>query len=506
MRMYAGYYSMEKINLSPNPISLIESMRDIGYSLETAIADVIDNSISAKSQFIEIRFDWNNSKPWLAIIDDGLGMNKSELISAMRIGSKNPLDRRDVDDLGRFGLGLKTASFSQCRCLTVLSKKNKIISCTKWDLDIIASEKSNQWSLCLLSPDEVICNCPGLSFVVDEYLLNRESGTIVLWEKLDKINDGTSNKNKESNLNASINSVRNHLELVFHRFLSPSPGEFKVAISINNNKLESFDPFNQVKSTELREEKFRFEGEVIKVQPYVLPYHNKVTKAEWKKYAGKNGYLLEQGFYVYRNRRLIIHANWFRMIRKEELTKLLRVKVDIPNTLDHLWKIDIKKSNAFPPLGVRDELKRIIGKIEFSGKKVYKQKGQMISENVKYPTWLRIAKDNQIFYQINKEHPVVEKYLADLSEREKGDFHDIISMLESTFPRETFFNDVATKPEQMKTDKLEKDQIKRLLELFLQDTKGPVNQTKLREITQIVPFASNKALTKDIIKELGYEL
>ncbi len=495
---------MEKINLSPDPISLVESMRDIGYSLETAIADIIDNSITAKAQSINIRFDWNNNDPWLSVVDDGLGMNKTELISAMRLGSKSPLESRNSDDLGRFGLGLKTASFSQCRRLTVLSKKNKLVTFAEWNLDSLSDSENNPWSLSVFEGQEVERHGV-LNYLLNEYLKSTPSGTIVLWGNIDRINNSTHKLSSETQFNEDIVKVKNHLELVFHRYLSPSPGESKIKLFLNNNYLESFDPFNSTKSTELRKEEFRYEGEVITVQPYVLPHHNKISEVDWKKYAGKKGYLHEQGFYVYRNRRLIIYANWFRLIRKEELTKLLRVMIDIPNNLDQLWKIDVKKSNAFPPSGVREELKRIIQKIEYAGKKVYKQRGQSITDKISYPSWNRIAKDNQIFYQINRAHPILKKYIEKLSQTEEEDFKDVISMIESTFPRQTFFNDTATNPEQMNADRLDKEQIKRLLVLFLGDTNRSISEERFKEISQIEPFASNINLTNNVMKELGYE-
>jgi len=121
-------------DLKPDPASLIESMRDIGYSMETAVADLIDNSITAESSNIDIRFSWNDGDPWLAIIDDGCGMDSDELTNAMRLGSRNPLEERDKKDLGRYGLGLKTASFSQCRKLTVISKVGESIEGREWNL------------------------------------------------------------------------------------------------------------------------------------------------------------------------------------------------------------------------------------------------------------------------------------------------------------------------------------------------------------------------------------
>src|SRR5258708_3144611 len=107
---------------TPHAGNMIEDFRSIGYSLQTAIADIVDNSIAAKEKNIWIDLEWNGENTAVIITDDGIGMSKDELINAMRPGSKNPLADRSSEDLGRFGLGLKTASFSQCRILTVATK------------------------------------------------------------------------------------------------------------------------------------------------------------------------------------------------------------------------------------------------------------------------------------------------------------------------------------------------------------------------------------------------
>src|SRR5690242_7095982 len=145
----------KKINVPPSPTSLIEALRDIGYSIQTAIADIIDNSITANASNIQIRFAWNSGDSWLAIIDNGAGMTKDELINAIRLGSANPLRKRAGNDLGRFGLGMKTASFSQCRQLTVLSKKTKEVSCCEWDLDAISQSSEAGWMLSDLDLDAI---------------------------------------------------------------------------------------------------------------------------------------------------------------------------------------------------------------------------------------------------------------------------------------------------------------------------------------------------------------
>lgn len=490
---------MRKIDVSPRPYSLIESLRDIGYSLETAIADIIDNSITANSKNIHVRFSWNNAKPWLAIIDDGHGMDYDELISAMRFVSQNPLQQRDSKDLGRFGLGMKTASISQCRSLTVFSKRNKTSNSAQWDLDYLASLETNNWSLKTELPEK-----SSLLFkLAESYLGELESGTIVFWDKLDRLGGSNGKVSKESQFNEAVFNVRKHIELVFHRYLSPKTGQRSLNIYFNENALQAFDPFNSTKSAELREEEFLYENERILVQPYILPHHNKLSKSEWRKYAGERGYLHEQGFYVYRNRRLIIYGTWFRLIPKKELTKLLRVRVDIPNTLDHLWKIDIKKSHAFPPPGIRDGLKRIINKIEFAGKRVYKQRGQKLTSDVKTPAWKRIARENQIFYEINYEHPLI-KQLLNQNESSKSQLAEVVlNMLEVSFPRDAFFSDLASSPESVSVNSLTKDKIIELLEFFNIDFESSRN--RIAVILQMEPFASNRELTKQIFKERGYE-
>ena len=147
---YSKYQTTSAI---PEASSMIETFRAIGYNIETAIADIIDNSISANSKNIWINFEWKGSKTWLSIKDDGIGMNDAELIQAMRPGSKNPLQERNQKDLGRFGLGLKTASFSQARKLTVISKKADYKSVFwTWDLDFV--NKTGNWDLIKYLHDE----------------------------------------------------------------------------------------------------------------------------------------------------------------------------------------------------------------------------------------------------------------------------------------------------------------------------------------------------------------
>ncbi len=131
---------------TPRPGALIESLRSIGYDLPTAVADIIDNSLTASARQVDIVFHWAGANSWICILDDGIGMPDRKLFEAMRPGSQNPLQTRSSNDLGRFGLGLKTASFSQARRLTVITKTTRgSIAVREWDLDYV--EREDEWRL-----------------------------------------------------------------------------------------------------------------------------------------------------------------------------------------------------------------------------------------------------------------------------------------------------------------------------------------------------------------------
>jgi hypothetical protein len=493
---------MKQIESIPNPSSLMESMREIGYSTDSSVADIIDNSITAKAKSIHIRYSWNNGKPWIAIIDDGLGMNHKTLINAMKMGSANPTDERDADDLGRFGLGMKTASLSQSRRFTVLTKNQDDYSVAQWDLDDLKENTDNKWMMNLYTMGEIEKNLKGLDH---QYLSKKNNGTIVFWDNIDRIDIGDNPRNQESKFNEVMMGVRSHLELVFHRYLSPMVGKTKISILINEDVLDPFDPFFSNKSEEMPYQEFLYGNSSVKVQPFVLPHHSRVTKEEYKRYEGKRGYLQEQGFYIYRNRRLIIYANWFRLIPKAEITKLLRVKIDIPNSLDHLWKIDVKKSNAIPPVGVKEELKKIVGKIEIAGIKVFKKKGKRLISNIKEPAWERFIKENQIEYRINRQHRLIKNHLKDLNKNQKKYTENLFSTLESSFPRDMYFSDIASEPENISSASLSLEQIEELLAIYIDPNGKKPTKEKLKDILRADPFASNAELTLVVFEKLNYE-
>lgn len=385
--------------MPPYAPTLMESTRAIGYSIEAAIADIIDNSIAANAARIDIDF-FPIGQSYISILDDGHGMSEMELISAMQYGSRSPLDVREESDLGRYGLGMKTASLSQCRVLTVISKQNGMVAGAQWNLNHIKQAES--WSLIVLDESEVK-NFPNWD-KLNSYL----NGTLVVWQDLDKFGIG------ESDIAAAftrkMNLIRDHLSLVFHRYLSGEPGLKKTDIRMNDLSIAPQDPFLIRKSTQLMDEEIIVvRGEKVKVKPYILPHTSKLTKKELGALGGKEGLRKQQGFYVYRNKRLLIWGTWFRLMRQGDLSKLARVQVDIPNSLDDLWTLDIKKSTATPPEEVRKNLSVVIEKISEGSKRTWTYRGKKeVSDQVVH-IWNRLmTRDGSIVYEVNPDHPMID--------------------------------------------------------------------------------------------------
>jgi hypothetical protein len=479
--------------LPPNPAAMIEALRDIGYSLEAAVADIIDNSLTARAKTVHIRFGWDRELPWIALIDDGHGMSETELVEAMRPGSRNPRDKRSRDDLGRFGLGLKTASFSQCRCLSVVTRKAGAISARRWDLEEV--NRRNDWIL-LTVPDCELSALPAIAELP-------ATGTYVLWQQLDRLDIGSYGDRAQALLNDRVQGIRNHVSLVFHRFMSPEPGSQRVKILINNNELEPFEPFNarNPATAHLHEERVRIENEEVLIQPYVLPHHTKVPPDEYEKYAGEDGYLRSQGFYVYRNRRLIRHGTWFRLARQEELTKLARVKIDIPNSLDHLWTIDVRKSRASPPEAVRNRMRQVVEQIRGSAKRPYTHRGRVVQDRNTKPVWLRKPFNDRISYEINDEHPLVENLRADLDEDTRRRFDAVLTMIGSTFPTPLIFTDMANHPRKVEQAVPDIDLLTNLARMMAAANPA-TDHAELRSLLiGIEPFASWPHVLDSIVNE-----
>lgn len=485
---------MKKIRTEPKASSLIESMRDLGYSLETALADIVDNSIAASANQVDIFFETSDIETSICIVDDGHGMTPDELFEAMRPGSISPLEQRSPSDLGRFGLGLKTASFSQCRKLTVLTRKKEILSCARWDLDSVVED--DEWLLQILNADEIE-RIPWLSKL-------GKTGTIVMWENLDRLTDKTSGANLNDHLYDSLDEARRYLGLIFHRFLDGERPFPKFNLTINERKVDALDPFNSrhPATQTLPEEICKVEGHKVKIQPFILPHHKKCTRSEYERYAGQGGYLRNQGFYVYRMGRLIIHRTWFKVTRQSELTRLARVRVDIPGELDHLWKIDVRKASAQPPFAVRQRLKAISERITGASGRVYTFKGHKLKNLEVDSLWVRKIIHNEILYEINRDHPIIRHFIETIGKEKASTFNALIKAVESCFPVDAFFADAAGNSEALADNKMQEDTMKMLLELTLEAFKE--QGLSMSDIVKILektdPFRNNMKTVQTILE------
>lgn len=423
----------------PSAACLSASMRDLGYSLETAVADLIDNSISAGASSIDIVVVSNNHTPLVAIHDNGRGMSKEELLRAMRHGAVNPREVRASADLGRFGLGLKTASFSQCRLLTVASRKGGQTCGAEWNLDVI--DQRDDWILTVLDENDI----SGLPFVER---LGAE-GAIVIWRELDRLMEGKAGAQADEIVNEKIEQLTRHLALVFHRFLSGDVKGFqRIAISINGRQIAPFDPFCRANPATqvLPEETVRIGNARVRMQPYILPHHSRLSASEYDYYRDRSDFLSNQGVYVYRNGRLMAWGGWFRLVPKGEATKLARVQVDFPNNLDEAWTIDIKKSRAHPPPAVRDRLRQIIDRIVTRSVDVHRKRGTKRFSEAQAPFWERYSDHAGIRYAINEEHPLVASLRQHLPPEGADTLDVLLDSIAAALPVETIYSDYSTDP------------------------------------------------------------
>ena len=454
---------MEKKIVVPYAPILVESTRSIGYSFEAAVADIIDNSISASAT--EIRVCFSSQDPqWLCIEDNGWGMTAEELETAMRYGSQSSHDVRRKDDLGRFGLGLKMASLSQCRKLTVLTKKDGVYSAACWDLDYIIHQQD--WALQFFSQDEI------KDIAGNIYLQLKESGTVVIWEQFDRLQQGASQVQKA--FDEKIELTRKHVSLVFHRFINDDMPKNRISIYFNGEAVKGTDPFltKHPATQPLSEQVLRIGTEEIKVKPYVLPYISKMSKQDIEAMGGKDELRQQQGFYIYRNKRLIIWGTWFRLIKQHELGKLARVRVDIPNSLDSIWEIDIKKSTASLPHFIKKNLADIVENTVGRSEKVYRYRGRNIQTDDLVHVWNPIDDRGVFQYQINRDLPIIKLLENNLTENGSILLDGFIKMLEDAFPYSDVYYRMAKNEANVTEGALETNDVYILAEQMIEQLKS----------------------------------
>jgi len=464
---------MESESIPPS-VNLLESMRSVGYSLEAAVADIVDNSIAAGARHIVIDADAVEGK-YIALLDDGEGMTSQVAREALRLAGS--VGVREDSDLGRFGLGLKTASLSQARCLTVVTKRDGAITALRWDIDFVRD--AGKWLLIVLGEAD-LGDLP-LRAEFDA----QASGTLVVWNDLDLLLGDADSPG--SFLADRLGGVRSSLSLVFHRFLADRGDP--LAITVNGINLRPMDPFlaSNPKTQRSAPETIQVGSFGVSVEAFTLPHPSGLAVAERSRPDLGEGMREAQGFYVYRNRRLISHGHWYGLARMNELSKQTRVQVDVPTSLDALWQLDIKKSQAEPPQSFKLRLRQLIDPILARGHRVHTFRGRRETTEVAH-VWTKLKTRDGFGYEVNLDSPVVESVLSRL---DTDDAERVVGLLQAvayTFPVMDAYVELAANVPSMASQPEREALVARLTDIHESGLLDDDSAIALTQLNGIEPF------------------
>lgn len=400
---------MDTVITQPSAAPVIQALRSLGYNSKTAIADIVDNSVDAKAAEINLVFSYFDGDGLITISDNGNGMCEETLQAAMNIGSKDPREFRNPEELGRFGMGLKTASFSLGKRLSVLTKQDGIYHERCWDLDHVST--CNEWQLFKQIPLEVREKIGDIEGV---------NGTIVCIDKLDRFTGyETGNLIQESSFYTKVRRIHNHLEFVFHTLLENK----KVHISINGTNISPWDPFmiKHPSTIEGETQLIRVNGQRIKVKYFILPHASHLNIQEYKEGGGSKGWRDQQGFYIYRENRLLYYGDWLGLFQKDASSQLVRIRIDIPNTADSTWGVDIKKSSITPPEDAMSRLESIAKLARRVSKDIFYFRTKSESSNSTYKgnlnTWEQSGTNNGPQFVLNRNHPILSEIFGNIDDK-----------------------------------------------------------------------------------------
>lgn len=341
-----------------------KGLSDIGYTFESAVADLLDNSITqGEAKNIIIIYDKDYDGLYLRIFDDGNGMSRNKMFDAMTIGSS--ADDYKEGDLSKYGLGMKTASLSQCNVLTVLSKsKDTPETSFSWNMQVV---KTKGWKVLEYDRDETLerrdREITRISELIGELeIFNSNTWTLVCWDALERHEQEYYSKKteqaKDKYIAKKLDILTIYLRTVFHRFLSGENNTSKIKIFLNGERLKPFDPFCRNEKNCIVDPFYNNEGVFLfnndKINPveitrYILPTKEGelgfTNQKEWKEAAGYLSWNDAQGYYVYRNNRLIHFGGWLGTKAKDEHDKLARISIDLDDSHDLFFKLDVKKSS-----------------------------------------------------------------------------------------------------------------------------------------------------------------
>ncbi|PKP03789.1 MAG: ATP-binding protein [Bacteroidetes bacterium HGW-Bacteroidetes-6] len=428
---------MDFENADPNPEYLIKSIAEQGYSLESSLADLMDNSISANADRIEVLIEMDQEPFVLFLADNGDGMDEDMLKASMQFPSNSPEDERKSFDLGRFGLGMKTASFSQTRCFTVLSRKKgtKTYFGRTWDVHYL--KKVGKWRL-LVNTQEEIDKLIRQYKALSEGHLNRfenfSPNTIIVWNGLYKFENYLDQDKRQSALKMQITEVTSdYLSLVFHRFMERK--KMPLQIRINNNQITPFNPFPTT-ITDFRPIEYKqkiFSSDKIKIEGFVLPSRSIDESQNLSIWTTKNRSLMDmEGIYIYRADRLIHFGGWNGLIKKAPRLQLARLRVDIGNKVDHLLHLNVAKSQIEIPHDLKTAFEKYIDELKTQAEREFFNRGiRKFSSTNKDNVQLfeRKASNKGTLLELNSSFPLLKSLMCELNKDQLTKLNLVIRMI-----------------------------------------------------------------------------
>ena len=472
----------------PRASALMESLRAFGYDMATALADLVDNSLTARASEVRVEFCADLGAAWVALIDNGRGMAEEKLQEAMRFGGEGPTAARGPNDLGRFGLGLKTASLSQCRVLTVLSRIGNQLSCRTWDLDHV--QALDDWHLLEAPDDEALRIAKEVGFA--------GPGTMVLWRRLDNAGEGRV-------LAQRLGQARVRLAMWFHRFLE-SGG---LRLFVGGRPVAPWNPFwrHHMATQDLGTERLGAHGSVS-VTPYVLPHPVRLTEAELDAGAGPRGWNAQQGFYVYRGNRLVSASGWLGLadLTITPQTRLARLEVHVDQAADHLWQIDVRKSRVHVPADLEPDLARLSTAAREASTRVFRRRAVTAAEKRGRDLtfgWIQERRHGVSSYRVNRDHPLVS---AALAAPDQAKVEALLRLVERTLPVGYIAieaeNDLHTTPQAAFEGEAEENvraDLTAMLATLPDDAEA--RSTMLRALASVEPFNRFPALVGEIASQ-----
>jgi len=425
----------------PNPEFLIKSIAEQGYSLETALADLMDNSISAHADQIEVMIRMDEEPFTLFLADNGDGMSEEALRKNMQFPSSSPEGNRQQIDLGRFGLGMKTASFSQTRRFTVLSREKGTseYSGRTWDVGYL---KKAGWKLIINTKDEVSSLLAAWRHLSESHLNGFngfEPNTVVVWQGLFKFESYLESGNRQKALKKEITEVTSeYLALVFHRFMERASKPLR--IRINNSIISPFNPFPE-NEKDFRQMEFRqktFRSDTIKMEGFILPSRSiEESRDNHNIWTTKNRGLMDmEGIYLYRADRVILFGGWNGLIRKAPRLQLARLRVEVGNSVDHLLHLNVAKSQIAIPHDLKNAFENYITELKTEAEREYFNRGvRKFSGAGKKDTiqlFQRRSSNKGVLLEINTDFTLVSNLAASLDARQQSQFRLIMRMVNTT--------------------------------------------------------------------------